>query len=224
MELYIDDASISEIERLYSIYPVDGVTTNPHILVKTDCDPRTVLSRIRSAIKDDLLFVQTTSMDANGMIREAHRIIRLLGERTVVKIPVVREGIQAITQLKREGIKTCGTIVYSPMQVFLAAKVGADYIAPYINRIDNLGINGINAVKEMQDIIRQNGFSSKLLGASFHNCYQVQELCRIGIDACTLSPSIFDSLLGNPAVESAMEAFQDEYLSAFGTGNCLFDE
>ena len=216
MKLFVDDAKIEVIQRLYSIYPLDGVTTNPTILSKTGENPGFVLKQIREFIGKDLLFVQTISDNSEEMILEAHSIVRLLGENTVVKIPVIPDGVRAITQLNQEGVLTCGTIVYSISQAFLAAKAGADYIAPYVNRIDNTGLDGLKAVYEMQEMITRNGFSSKLLGASFRNRYQVSELIHTGNDACTLAPDILENLLWNPAVDLDVSRFQEDFSSIMG--------
>ena len=144
MKLIIDDAHINLIKEIYEFYPVEGVTTNPSILAKSGRSPYEVLREIREFIGEEgELHVQAVSRDAEGMIQEAHRITEELGKNTFVKIPSVREGFKAMKELHKEGISVTATAVYTPMQAFLAAKCGAAYAAPYINRIDNMGFNGI---------------------------------------------------------------------------------
>ncbi len=152
MKLFIDDANIEEIKRLYDLYPIDGVTTNPSILSKQNRDPKEVLKEIRDLIGEEgVLFAQALPKDAEGMIQDAISIINVLGRNTVVKIPSIPEGFKAIKILTEKGIQTCGTVVYTPMQAYLAAKAGASYVAPYVNRIDNLGYDGVKVTKDIHD-------------------------------------------------------------------------
>lgn len=141
MKLIIDDANIELIKRVYEFYPIDGVTTNPSILAKSGRSPYEVLKEIRAFIGDNTqLHVQAVAKDAAGMIEDAHRIVKELGAATYVKIPSVPEGFKAMKALKAENIRITATAIYTPMQAYLAAKCGADYAAPYINRIDNMGL------------------------------------------------------------------------------------
>ena len=217
MKLLIDDANIDEIKRLYELYPIDGVTTNPSILAKAGRDPKTVLQEIRAFIGEDaLLFVQALALDAEGMVADAQRILEICGKGTIVKIPSIPEGFKAIRLLKAEGIATCGTVVYTPMQAFLAAKAGASYVAPYVNRIDNMGFDGVKVVKEIQDILVNNHLDCMVLAASFKNSQQVMELCAYGVGSATASPSVIDSLVKNPAIDSAVQDFIHDFEHATG--------
>lgn len=141
MKLIIDDAHIDQIKKIYEFYPVDGVTTNPSILAKSGRKPYEVLREIREFIGSEAeLHVQAVAKTAEGMIEDAHRIIAELGTNTYVKIPAVPEGFKAMKELNKEGILITATAIYTPLQGFLAGKCGASYAAPYINRIDNMGI------------------------------------------------------------------------------------
>ena len=213
MELYIDDADLKEIRRLYELYPLDGVTTNPSILAKTGRDPVQILKEIRSALGEKaVIFAQVIPTDVPGMIRDAHALVSLLGEHTVIKIPSIPEGFRAIRELSAEGIQTCGTVVYTPLQAYLAAKSGAAYVAPYINRIDNMGFDGVEVVKKIQDILDVHGYDTKILAASFKNSQQVLDLCAYGIKAATCAPSVIDGFVKNAAIDSAVENFISDFL------------
>ena len=218
MKLLIDDANILEIKRLYAFYPLDGVTTNPSILARTGKDPKAVLEEIRAFIgKDSLLFAQALALDAEGMVADAHRILEICGRKnTIVKIPSIPEGFRAIRMLKEEGISTCGTVVYTPMQAFLAAKSGAAYVAPYVNRIDNMGFDGVEVVKEIQEILENNDLDCMVLAASFKNSQQVMELCAYGIASATASPTVIDAFIGNPAIDAAVMDFRQDFEKATG--------
>ena len=218
MKLLIDDANLSEIKRLCDLYPIDGVTTNPSILAKAGSDPEATLREIRAFLGDDaLLFAQALALTAEGMVADAHRILDICGQKnTIVKIPSIPEGFKAIRMLCKEGIPCCGTVVYTPMQAYLAAKSGAAYVAPYINRIDNMGYDGVKVVKEIQDILDKNQFSCTVLAASFKNSQQVMELCVYGIGAATAAPVVIDAFVKNPAIDGAVQDFLCDFEKATG--------
>ena len=224
MRLFIDDADVNEIRRLIDIYPIDGVTTNPTILSRTGRNPVDVLKEIREIIgKDKIIFAQAVPAQSDGIIKDAHAIVKLLGENTVVKIPSIPEGFKAIQQLKMEGILTCGTVVYTPLQAYLAAKSGADYTAPYVNRIDNMGYDGVQVVQKIQDILTCYGFHTEILAASFKNSGQVLALCEYGIGAATCAPAVIDSFVKNPAIDSAVDNFIRDFEKTAGKGKTMAD-
>ena len=124
--------------------------------------------------------------------------------------------------LSGEGYRITATAIYTPMQAFWAAKAGADYAAPYVNRIDNLGADGVQAAKKMHDIFVRNGFKTQILAASFKNSQQVQELCEYGVGAATLAPEVIENLLKNASVISAVEAFISDFEALCGEGATMF--
>lgn len=219
MKLIIDDAHIERIKDIYEYYPVDGVTTNPSILAKSGRNPYEVLGEIRDFIGAEAeLHVQAVASDAETMIVEAHRIVKELGEETYVKIPSVPEGFKAMKALHNEGILVTATAIYTPMQAFLAAKCGAHYAAPYINRIDNMGYDGIRTAKNIHDIFENNGLKTQVLAASFKNSQQVLELCEYGIGAATAAPDIIEGLVKNQAITSAVADFVHDFEELTGAG------
>ncbi len=227
MRLLIDDANIEKIKRIWDVYPIDGVTTNPSILAKTGRPAYEVLKEIRAFIGDEAeLHVQVISTDSAVMIEEAHKMAEILGKNTYIKIPSIPEGFKAMKALSREGYKITATAIYTPMQAYLAAKSGADYAAPYINRIDDLGFNGIDVAILIQKIFTNNGYKTKLLAASFKNSLQVQELCVYGIGAATIAPEVIEGLVNNPTITSAVSKFVSdfEHLSGEGTLMLNYDE
>jgi len=222
MKLLIDSANIEKIKKIYKYYPIDGVTTNPSILAKEGIEPYKILKEIRNFIgKDAELHVQVISTTAEEMIKEGHRIVEELGENTYIKIPTIPEGLKAIKILSNEGYKITATAIYTPMQGFLAAKAGADYAAPYVNRIDNLGINGIEITKKIHDIFKTNELKTKILAASFKNSLQVLELCEFGIGASTIAPEIIDGFIKNASVSLAVDTFKDDFEKAFGKNKTM---
>ena len=211
MKLIIDDANIANIRELYEYYPVEGVTTNPSILAKCGGEPFKVLREIRAFIGRDELHVQAVAGDAEGIVKDAQRILKELGDDTYVKIPAVPEGFKAMKQLHREGVRITATAIYTPMQAYLAGQCGADYAAPYVNRIDNMGYNGVETAKAIHDIFVKNSMHTQVLGASFKNSQQVLELCRYGVGAVTLMPDILKGLTRNAAIDAAVAAFVADF-------------
>ena len=222
MKLIIDDAHIDQIKKIYEFYPVDGVTTNPSILAKSGRNPYEVLKEIRAFIGADAeLHVQAVAGTAEGMIEDAHRIIEELGNNTYVKIPSVPEGFKAMKILHAEGIAITATAIYTPLQGFLAGKCGASYAAPYINRIDNMGYNGIQVAKEIHDIFKKNDLKTEVLAASFKNSQQVLELCEYGIGASKVAPDVIEGLVKNKAITAAIEDFVKDFEGLTGEGKTM---
>ena len=224
MKLLIDDANIEKIKRIYEYYAVDGVTTNPSILAAEKRNPYEVLKEIRTFIGEEAeLHVQVVSTSADKMIKEGYKIVKELGKNTYIKIPTIPEGLKAMKKLSSEGYKITATAIYTPMQAFLAAKAGADYAAPYVNRIDNLGTNGIEVARKIHDIFENNKFKTQILAASFKNSLQVLELCEYGVGASTVAPEIIEGLIKNTSISSAVDAFVDDFENLCGKNKTMLN-
>lgn len=217
MNLFIDDADLAAIKEINEYYPVDGVTTNPSILAKAKRDPRETLKAIREIIGEDkIIFAQAVDLTYEGMIRDAHMIVELLGKNTVVKLPSTPTGFKAMMALKKEGIPTCGTVVYTPMQAYLTAKAGASYVAPYVNRIDNMGYDGVGVVKQIQNILENNSMDCEVLAASFKNSMQVLELAEYGVGNATCAADVIKGFVKNLAIDGAIQDFVDDFKALTG--------
>ncbi|ELQ6108359.1 fructose-6-phosphate aldolase [Cronobacter turicensis] len=219
MELYLDTANVAEVERLARVFPIAGVTTNPSIVAASRESVWDVLPRLQTAIgPDGVLFAQTMSRDAEGMIAQAKRLSNAVPD-IVVKIPVTAQGLVAIKALKKEGIATLGTAIYSAAQGLLAALAGAKYVAPYVNRVDAQGGDGIRMVQELQCLLERHVPGSKVLAASFKTPRQALDCLLAGCEAITLPLDVAQQMLNTPAVESAMETFEQDWENAFGKLN-----
>lgn len=224
MNLLIDDANINKIKEIYNCYPVDGVTTNPSILAKSGRNPYEVLKEIREFIGAEAeLHVQVISSKAEDMVEEGHKIQKELGNNTYIKIPAIPEGLKAMKMLSQEGGHITATAIYTPMQAFLAGKAGADYAAPYVNRIDNLGANGIETAKAIHDIFKKNGLKTEVLAASFKNSQQVLELCKYGVGGATVGIDVIEGLITNASVTSAVAAFVSDFEKLCGEGKTMLN-
>ncbi|VEF47532.1 transaldolase [Bacillus freudenreichii] len=216
MLLVIDTANAEDIKELVDYFPIDGVTTNPSIIVKEKKNFLDVLEDIRETIGNDReLFVQTLALKAEEIVEEARYVLEKVPGKTVIKIPATAEGIKAIKALTSLGIRTMATTIYTPLQGYVAAKAGASYLTPYVNRIDNLPGNGVQVVRDLVQIVEKHKFDSQVLAASFKNIQQVLDVCVGGAHGVTLSPDLIKQLLSHPSTESNVSAFSDDWHEAF---------
>lgn len=217
MELYLDTADVAAVKRLSRILPLQGVTTNPSIVAKEGKSLWEVLPALRDALGGNgKLFAQVMASDAEQMVAEA----LLLTQRVsglVVKVPVTREGLAAIKKLKGMNIPTLGTAVYGAGQGLLSALAGAEYVAPYVNRLDAQGGNGIAVVKELQTLLNLHAPHAKVLAASFRTPRQAMDCLLAGCQSITLPVDVAEQLLDTPAVQAAVEKFDADWRQAFGT-------
>ena len=217
MKLILDTADLSAIKTCYDYYPVSGVTTNPAILARAGRDFREVLTDIRAFIGPEAdLHVQVTAENTADMLKEAEAILSKFGENTFIKVPMTREGIRAIKALVYQEANVTATTVYTLSQAYLAAEAGATYVAPYVNRIDNLGEDGVQLVCKMQDMLETNGYETEILAASFKNVRQVMDLAAYGIGAGTVAPDILEAFLTNATADAAVKEFNGAFHKAFG--------
>jgi TalC/MipB family fructose-6-phosphate aldolase len=224
MKLLFDGADLTQIKAMDAIYPLDGFTSNPTSLKKTGRPPYDVLLEIRKYIKERELHVQVVATEVDDMIKEAAVICEKLGANTYVKIPVDRNGLIAIAKLKKAGYNITATAIYEPMQAFLAAKAGADYVAPYVNRIENISNNGIETACLIADILRINNLQSQVLSASFKRKDQVLALIAHGIDSITVSYELLNTLLDNEDVSKAIKVFIQDFEDLAGPNKKMFDQ
>lgn len=224
MKFLIDDADIERIKALYNYYPIDGVTTNPSILAKYGKPPYEALLAIREFIGNKAeLHAQVISTKAEDMVLEGRKIERILGNNTYIKIPTIPEGLKAMQILRGEGYHVTATGIYTPMQAYLAAKAGAEYAAPYVNRIDNLGADGVATTKKIQDIYSHNKLDTRILAAGFKNSQQVQELCEYGVSCLTISSDVIENLIKNANVTAAVNDFVSDFESLCGKGKTMLN-
>ena len=224
MKLLIDDANLDAIKAIVALYPIDGVTTNPTILAKAGENPKERLIKIRELIGPDKdLHCQVVADSKEEMKEQARKLVALLGDNTYIKIPSNGEGFKAMEELSDEGIKITATGIYSPLQAFLAGKAGAKYLAPYVNRIDNLGYDGLAVAMRIQNILEANNFEAEILAASFKNSNQVLELVERGVGALTLGSAVFDGLVNDRNVDFAIKTFEDDFGKILEEGQTFSD-
>ncbi|EHF02295.1 hypothetical protein HMPREF1008_00700 [Olsenella sp. oral taxon 809 str. F0356] len=217
MEFFIDTADIEAIRELCSFLPIDGVTTNPTIITKSGKAPEQVFAELEEVLDEDQkIIAQVVATDYEGILAESRKIASLRGgKNVVVKIPVSREGLRAIPAVKSEGICVLATGIYSPDQAFWAAKAGADYLAPYVNRMCNYG-DGVSQVIELVDTLATYGFDAKVCAASFKNVDQVHQLLAAGTPAVTVAPDVIRAMVDHPGTAIAVDEFTSNWRKTYG--------
>lgn len=215
-ELYLDSADVAEIGRLAAILPLAGVTTNPSIMAAGGKGLAELLPALSDVLGNNSRFhVQVLSNTVAGIVEEAERLHALPFD-IVVKIPAHAAGLAAIKQVKQRQIPVLATAIYNVQQGWLAALNGADYLAPYLNRIDNLGFDGVGVVNDLQNLIERYRLPTKLLVASFKNVQQVLRVAQLGVAAVTVPIDIAGQMLANPATDAAVAKFEQDWQAAFG--------
>ena len=222
MEYYLDTANIEDIKHANEFYPLSGVTTNPSIIAKEKRDFWDILSDIRKIIgPDKLLFAQTVQTTAEEIVEEAKLLDRKSGGNFCVKIPIGEEGLKATIELKKLGIKVLMTAIFTPAQALIAAKAGADFVAPYVNRIDNIAGNGCGVVAEIVDQFALYNLPCKVLAASFKNTEQVNRCAAVGCQCATVNLDILKSVISHPLTDAAIDGFNKDWISSYGSKTIL---
>ena len=213
----IDTANLDAIKKCCEYYPIAGVTTNPTIVSKENTDFRKLLYSIREIIGDDkMLHVQTTAMEAGDILKEAIALQNVVGNNFYLKIPITREGLKATAMCKDKGFGVTMTAIFTQQQALIAANAGADFVAPYINRLDNIVSDGVHVVEEIVDMFNTYDIKTKILAASFKNVEQVHKVAMTGAGAVTINPDIFDMLIYHPLTYYAIDDFCKDWETVYG--------
>lgn len=219
MLILLDTANLDDIKKGVDIYPLDGVTTNPTIISKEKTKFIEHLKKIREIIGNDrMLHVQTVGKTAEEIVAEALYLNQVIGGNLYIKIPVTDYGIKAMKILKSKNIKITATAVITPMQALVAAKAGADFTAPYVNRIDNICDDGVKTVGEIVKIFKFYNLNCKVLAASFKNVAQIHDCCLAGSDSVTIGCDLLERLIYHPLTDWSVNTFIKDWESVYGKG------
>lgn len=218
MEFLFDTANIEQIQKYSLIYPITGITSNPSIIKKEGrIDFFNHFREIRKIIgSDGSLHIQVTAMDAETMVREAEAILKGVDDKVYIKIPTNEEGLKAMRILLRRGIGVTATAIYSKIQGYLALEAGADFIAPYYNRMENLDIDAGDTIGCFADQIQRYDYKTKILAASFKNIAQVNAAFAAGAQTATLPVELLREAMGMTAIGKAVEDFHRDWVQVFG--------
>ena len=211
MRFFIDTANLDSIRTCLALGLVDGVTTNPTLISRESGTFTDIASAICAEV-DGPVSLEVTALDTEGMVNEARELARL-GPNVVIKVPVTPEGIAAIKALTDQDIPTNATLVFSPLQALLAAKAGADYVSPFVGRLDAIGHDGMDLVAEILEIIDNYAFDTQVLVASIRHPGHVLAAARMGAHVATVPPGVLLDLLKHPLTDSGLEQFLADWKS-----------
>lgn len=209
MDIFIDTANIDEIKEAASWGVIAGVTTNPSLIAKEGRDHKTVIAEITQIVEGPIS-IETISLDAEGMIKEAHEFVTW-SPHAVIKVPMTEEGMKAVSQLSSEGIKTNVTLVFSTNQALLAAIAGATYISPFVGRLDDIGEEGMDLIEEIREVYDNYFFDTQILAASIRHPRHVTAAAKVGSDVATIPYKVLKQMFSHPLTDSGIEKFLSDW-------------
>ncbi|HEX4628014.1 MAG TPA: fructose-6-phosphate aldolase [Gemmatimonadales bacterium] len=207
MKFFLDTASLKDISWAAQAGLIDGITTNPSLLAKQagDLDPRDVLKEICSLVEGPVS-AEVVAVEADAMVREGQELAKI-ADNIVVKIPMLEAGMVAVRRLATLGIKTNVTLCFSSVQCLIAAKAGAAYVSPFIGRLDDVGQEGMDVIREARVIFDNYQLATEILAASIRHPRHVVEAAMLGADVATLPPDVMKKLLQHPLTDRGLEQF-----------------
>ena len=211
MKIFLDTANLESIRKFNDMGLLDGITTNPSLMSKEGGDPKKVMEEITKIIKGDVS-LEVISTEYSGMIEEGRRL-RQYGKNVVVKVPMTPDGLKACKQLTSEDIPVNVTLIFSPNQALLAAKSGAKYVSPFIGRLDDIGKDGMNLIRDIKKIFDnyKDDFKTQILVASIRHPIHVIDAAKIGAHVVTLPPAVLDKMLQHPLTDIGLENFLSDW-------------
>ncbi len=209
MEVFIDTANTEQIKKYYELGIVDGVTTNPSLIAKEDKPFKKIIEEIVSIV-DGPISVEATEEKAEGIIKQGEEYSKI-NKNIVIKVAINEEGLKAIKELSKKGIKTNCTLIFSANQALLAAKAGASYVSIFVGRLDDAGNNGMNVIRETMEIFKMYKIESKLISASIRNPIHVIESAKAGADVATIPFNVLDKMIKHPLTDKGIQKFLDDW-------------
>jgi len=205
MKIFLDTANLESIRKFNDMGLLDGITTNPSLMSKEGGNPKDGMAEITKIIKGDVS-LEVLSTEYSGMLDEG-RNLRNYGDNVVVKVPMTPDGLKACKALTAEGIPVNVTLIFSSNQALLAAKAGAKYVSPFIGRLDDIGQDGMQLIKEIKTIFSNYSFGTQILVASIRHPLHVVDAAKIGADVVTLPPAVLDKMLKHPLTDIGLKNF-----------------
>jgi len=209
MKIFIDSADIREIEELSSTGLIDGVTTNPSLIAKSGNDIIDTVREICDIIPGPVS-AEVTATDHKTMMIEAEKLSKI-AKNVTIKVPLTMAGVKTCHVLSKQGISVNVTLCFSPAQAILAAKAGATFISPFIGRLDDLGLNGMDLIYDIVDIYQNYEFKTEVLAASIRGTHHIVESSKAGADIVTIPPKVFREMYNHPLTEKGLDAFLSDW-------------
>lgn len=216
MRFFIDTAKVEDIKKANDTGVICGVTTNPSLIAKEGRVFEEVIAEIASIVDGPISGeVKATTVDAEGMIEEG-RAIAAIHPNMVVKIPMTIEGLKACKVLTADGIKTNVTLIFSANQALLAARAGATYVSPFLGRLDDISVRGVDLIREIADIFAVTDIDTQIIAASVRNPIHVTDCALAGADIATVPYSVIEQMVKHPLTDAGIEKFKADYRAVFG--------
>jgi len=209
MKIFIDTANVDEIRRMNELGIIDGVTTNPTLIAREKRRFKDVVTEI-VRIADFPISIEAVSTEAQAIVKEARELAGI-APNIVVKIPIIEEGLKAVKILSREGVKTNVTLVFSANQAFLAAKAGATYVSPFIGRLDDIGHEGMQMVRDIVQIYRNYDYETQVIVASIRHPLHVLDAAKAGAHVATIPPDVLRRMIGHPLTDIGLQRFLEDW-------------
>jgi transaldolase len=210
MKFFVDTADTNEIKKLAEIGLLDGVTTNPSLILKSGRDFIEVIKEICGIVPELPVSAEVVASDCNGMILEGEKLAKI-ASNVVIKLPLTMEGLKACKHFSEKGIKTNVTLCFSPLQALLAAKAGATFISPFVGRLDDIGHDGMQLIEEIRQIYDNYGFATEILVASVRSPMHVLQAAQIGADVATIPPATLYQLVKHTLTDKGLEQFDSDW-------------
>ena len=209
MKIFLDTANTDTIQNCFETGLIDGVTTNPTLIRKNGEDSETVYEKIKEIGINDISM--EVMGDANEMYREGLRLSDKFGPVATIKVPCNRSGLLACKELNRLGIRTNVTLVFCAAQAVLAAKAGATYVSPFVGRLDDQSIAGLEVVRSIAELYRIHGMKTKVLAASIRSVHRAVRSWYNGAEICTMPPKVFEQMYNHILTDKGMEIFEEDF-------------
>ena len=212
MKFFVDTADINEIRELHDAGLLDGVTTNPSLVAKSGRDFKEVVKEICELLPGLPVSAEVAATDYDGMMAEAD-VLSKIADNVVVKVPLTLDGLKACKTLSDRGVKTNVTLCFSANQALLAAKVGATYISPFLGRLDDINLDGMQLIQDIRVIYDNYDFSTQILAASIRSANHVSDAALAGADVATIPPAVLKKLADHPLTDKGLAAFVKDWQS-----------
>lgn len=212
MKLFIDSGNLKDIEPLVGLGIIDGVTTNPSLMAKESGDPRAIIKRICEMVQGPVS-AEVVATDADAMIAEGRELAKI-DKHVVVKVPFTRDGVRATRVLASEGHRVNVTLIFSATQAWLAAKVGAAYVSPFVGRLDDIATDGMGLIRQIVEIFDNYEFGTEILVASVRHPIHIVEAARMGADVVTCPTSVIEACFKHPLTDIGLAKFLQDWEKA----------
>ena len=216
MRFFIDTANVEDIRKANDMGVICGVTTNPSLIAKEGRVFEEVIAEIASIVDGPISGeVKATTTDAEGMIREGREIAKI-HPNMVVKIPMTAEGLKAVKVLSAEGVKTNVTLIFTANQALLAARAGATYVSPFLGRLDDISVRGVDLISESAQIFEVAGIETEIIAASVRNPMHITDCALAGADIATVPYKVIEQMTHHPLTDAGIKKFREDYIAVFG--------